>query len=1107
MMKRLAGVLLLSLAACESQEPPAACGPIPQVVVNAKETATVTACFNDPNGDMLTYSVWSANPSVAMASISGTTVTVSAVAPGNASVTVTASDPDGLQGQQSFQVMVPNRAPVPLGTISSVTVQVGQTESLDVASYFTEPDGEAVTYGAASSNPAVATVSVSGSTVRVTAVAKGTTTVSVTVTDPGGLSATQTFQATVPNRAPEAVGTIPDDTVEVGDAVTVDLSPYFTDPDGDALAYTATSSATSVARVSVSVSVSVVMITAIAKGTADVTITATDTEGLEATQSFEVIVPNRAPVAGDPIPDLEVDMDTIANVNVAEHFDDPDGDPLTFAASSSSPAHASVSVSGSVVTVRGVLIGAAMVIVTASDPEGLTARQAFQVTVTNPDRAVLETVYDALGGDDWITNTNWGTDAPLDTWYGVTTNETGRVVALDLRENGLAGEIPAVVGRLRILEQLDLALNRVDENLPESAADARKLDGAGFRRDAHEGLEEGRRGRLGDPGRFSVGASFPPAASGHHAKSRERPEYSMALRSDGITGPIPRELGNLSNLKELWLAGNSLSGAIPRELENLSKLESLWLPSNSLTGTIPRGLGNLSNLEYLSLWANSLTGGIPPELGSLSRLRYLYLDNNELTGRIPRELGNLSNLEYLSLDNNELTGRIPRELGNLSRLELLRLWGNSLTGTIPPELGNLSRLKVLSVSYNELTGTIPRELGDLSNLAVLVLNVNSLTGAVPHELGSLSSLEHLYVWDNPLTGAIPGNFVDLSLTTFWWWDTDLCAPATSAFQDWLRSIEDHRGGETCSAATFDLEMAFTSSVSSTVRSHVRDARDEWEAVLEDTELDDITYNRTLTCGGLSGYVGTVDDHRWWVHVDSIDGEGGVLAYAGYCYSRQSDDSPILSLAIFDEADVEWMLDEDALVPVAFHELAHALGFSGYHWDKFDLVDKSSDPHFEGDLATDAFDDAGGDDYDGEKVPVQPRVYSHWRENVFQDEIMTPSINLRDHEAPISAITLQAMADIGYEVDVSRADDYELPDPTVPPPAAPGGDGRAVFDLSNDVVWGPVTVVDADGRVIRVIPPPPGSVRWPLPGREVRIEPSARPSQSGRTPPGSGSRSK
>jgi len=295
-------------------------------------------------------------------------------------------------------------------------------------------------------------------------------------------------------------------------------------------------------------------------------------------------------------------------------------------------------------------------------------------------------------------------------------------------------------------------------------------------------------------------------------------------------------------------------------------------------------------------------------------------------------------------------------------------------------------------------------------------------------------------------------------------------------------------------------MGWTSDVTGRVLSEIREARDKWVGALGATELADVRFNRTLTCGGLSGYVGTVDDHLFWVDVDSIDGAGGVLAYAGYCYSRRSDNSPILSRAVFDEDDVEAMLDYDALVPVAFHELAHALGFSGYHWDKFDLVEEGSDAHFTGKLATEAFDDAGGDDYDGKKVPIQLRVYSHWRENVFRDEIMTPSINLRDDEAPISAVTLQAMADIGYEVDVSWADDYRLPDPNLPPPAPRREHDPETLDLGNDVVWGPVTVVDANGRVIRVIPPPPGSVRWPLPRREVRIEPR-RPPGPGSTPPG------
>ena len=380
-MKRLAVLLFLALAACESDQPPAACGPIPQVTVNAGETATVAACFNDPNGDMLAYSATSSNPGVATASVSGTSITIAAVAPGSASVTVTASDPGGLEGQQSFQVIVPNRPPIARGTISSIVVQVGHTESVDVSSYFTEPDGEQLVYGATSSNPEVATTSVVGGTVRVAAVAKGTTSVTVTATDPGGLSAMQTFQSRVPNRSPEPTGTIPDQSVHVGETAAADLSPYFSDPDGDALTYKVASS--NGAAVLVSVAGSVVSLEAIGQGAAVVTVTATDTEGLSAQQGFEVEVPNRAPMARGAVAAHRVLVGDTAEVDMVSYFSDADGDALSYAAASSNGAAVSVSVAGSVVSLGAVAKGTAVVTVTATDPEGLSAQQVFEVTVPN----------------------------------------------------------------------------------------------------------------------------------------------------------------------------------------------------------------------------------------------------------------------------------------------------------------------------------------------------------------------------------------------------------------------------------------------------------------------------------------------------------------------------------------------------------------------------------------------------------------------------------------------------------------------------------------------------------------------------------------------------
>ena len=59
---------------------------------------------------------------------------------------------------------------------------------------------------------------------------------------------------------------------------------------------------------------------------------------------------------------------------------------------------------------------------------------------------------------------------------------------------------------------------------------------------------------------------------------------------------------------------------------------SLSLDSNQLSGLIPPELGNLSNLQNLFLHSNQLSGSIPPELGNLSNLQGLLLHSNQLSG-------------------------------------------------------------------------------------------------------------------------------------------------------------------------------------------------------------------------------------------------------------------------------------------------------------------------------------------------------------------------------------------------------------------------------------------------------------------------------------------
>ena len=240
----------------------------------------------------------------------------------------------------------------------------------------------------------------------------------------------------------------------------------------------------------------------------------------------------------------------------------------------------------------------------------------------------------------------------------------------------------------------------------------------------------------------------------------------LFLGLNQLTGTIPPELGNLTNLAELDLGDNQLTGTIPVELGRLTNLRTLALGWNQLTGPVPTWLGNLTDLEWLHLAQNQLSGTIPSQLASLTDLEWLHLAQNQLSGPIPPELARLANLEELFLGHNQLTGPVPTWLGNLTDLEWLHLGGNQLTGEIPTELGSMTNLTYLNLGDNQLTGPIPPELGRLTNLWILDLGDNQLTGPVPTWLGNLTDLEWLHLAQNQLSGPIPPELA--SLTNLEW---------------------------------------------------------------------------------------------------------------------------------------------------------------------------------------------------------------------------------------------------------------------------------------------------------------------------------------------------
>ena len=442
-----------------------------------------------------------------------------------------------------------------------------------------------------------------------------------------------------------------------------------------------------------------------------------------------------------------------------------------------------------------------------------------RVTVSDPVRRALITLYNATGGANWTNKTNWLSESPLGQWHGVTTGEDGRVTELRLDNNNLEGPIPAELGKLAGLEQLSLFMNKLNGSIPPELGELSSLE-------------------------------------------------TLWLAGNNLQGTIPDELGKLTNLWQMSFAGNpGLSGTLPLTFINLTSLETLYfsgtnicVPSNP---GIQAWLSKIDDLETSSCvdpekkaltalyhatdgpnWTNNDNWLSSASLGDWhgitvdadGRVSKIVLHGNNLAGSLPGQLSDLEGLSVLDLSfNTDLSGSIPVAFTDLGMEELnlegtglciapfpefqdwlneipkrsvavctelrrdfyvlaelynstggpdwgnstkwlseaplgewhgveinsagelvsLRLGENNLQGPLPPELGQLQKLENLQLQGNNLQGPLPPEFGRLQKLESLELQGNLLTGPLPPELGQLRNLRTLDLTDNRFFGTIP----------------------------------------------------------------------------------------------------------------------------------------------------------------------------------------------------------------------------------------------------------------------------------------------------------------------------------------------------------------
>ena len=169
-------------------------------------------------------------------------------------------------------------------------------------------------------------------------------------------------------------------------------------------------------------------------------------------------------------------------------------------------------------------------------PAAALAQDNATPTGAEIDRAALVALYNATDGDSWNTNSNWLSDEPIGSWYGVTTNADGRVNDLYLWGINLSGTLPAELGNLALVERLGFERNNLVGPIPPEIGNLRHLTW------------------------FSAGANR-------------------------LSGAIPAELANLTDLALVDLVDNDLT-CIPQAVRDAWSSASWFFVDNDLATCI-----------------------------------------------------------------------------------------------------------------------------------------------------------------------------------------------------------------------------------------------------------------------------------------------------------------------------------------------------------------------------------------------------------------------------------------------------------------------------------------------------------------------------------------
>lgn len=216
---------------------------------------------------------------------------------------------------------------------------------------------------------------------------------------------------------------------------------------------------------------------------------------------------------------------------------------------------------------------------------------------------------------------------------------------------------------------------------------------------------------------------------------------------------------------------------------------------------------------------------------------------------------------------------------------------------------------------------------------------------------------------------------------------------------------------------FDIRFTF-SGLSATVQGVFEKAAQRWESIIVG-DLPNAMYNGVA-----------VDDLLIEANGASIDGASGVLAQANWDKLRDTGSQlPVHGHVVVDYADLASLQADGRLQRVIEHEIGHVLGI-GTLWESTGLLTGkgTSNPRYTGAGGSAEWRALSGSSsgVPVENVGATGSRDSHWRESVFDEELMTSRVESAGRRMPISRMTIASLRDLGYTVNLAAADPYSLP---------------------------------------------------------------------------------